>query len=183
MLYVSDLTSAKFQEGIDDFIATVEKVVDSYCSNSSQKCDESSRKRRQTSAYQVYIVPGFPKQDPHGSGDLLVGFFVSRGENKFLSKNVLFAIVQEPEYRNNLSTALGYQITGVARLHYDFITPTEFSGTSGKTMLLYLYFAGFAGAVLLAGLCIGVTCWYGRKKEKDDEVRPLTTSNLHLVDK
>lgn len=183
MLYVSDLTSAEFEEKRVHFTAAAEKVVESFCSSSSQKCEKSSRKRRQTSDYQAYIVPGFPKQDPHGSGDHLVGFFISKRDNKFLSKNVLFAIVQEPEYRNNLSTALGHQITGVARLHYDLITPTKFTGTSGKTMLLYLYFAGFAGAALLAGLCIGVTCWYGCKKEKDDEVRPLTTSNLHLVDK
>ena len=90
-----------------------------------------------------------------------MAFFVSTGDNKLLPKNVLFAIVQEPEYKGNLSTALGKEITGAGRLHYDIITfsPTDSSGTSGKTEVLYLFFAVFSGVVVILGLCICVTCW------------------------
>lgn len=112
-----------------------------------------------TASYEVYIVPGYPMEDPYSPGELLVGFFISVGDGKFLSKNVLYTIVKQSENKETLNTALGYQITGVARLHLDFMKPTEFDGTSGKTKLLYFYFAAFCGAVLLAGLCVGVTCW------------------------
>lgn len=97
--------------------------------------------------------------DPYSPGELLVAFFISVGDGKFLSKNVLYTIVEQSANKETLNTALGYQITGVARLHLDSMKPTEFDGTSGKTKLLYFYFAAFCGAVLLAGLCIGVTCW------------------------
>lgn len=178
VLYISDMTEAKFEKRRVNFTVAVKKIVGNYCSSTPQKCDESS-----PNSYQVYIVPGYPMEDPYSPGELLVGFFISVGDGKFLSKNVLYAIVKQSENKETLNTALGYQITGVARLHLDFMKPTEFDGTSGKTKLLYFYFAAFCGAVLLAGLCVGVTCWYGLKKEKDDEVRPLTTSNMQLVDK
>lgn len=112
-----------------------------------------------TASYQVYIVPEYPMEDPYSSGELLVAFFISVGDGKFLSKNVLITLVREPANEEILNTALGCQITGSARLHLDSMKPTEFDGTSGKTKLLYFYFAAFCGAVLLAGLCVGVTCW------------------------
>ena len=98
-------------------------------------------------------------EDPYSSGELLVAFFISVGDGKFLSKNVLITLVREPANEEILNTALECQITGSARLHLDSTKPTESDGTSGKTKLLYYYFAAFCGAVLLAGLCVGVTCW------------------------
>lgn len=106
----------------------------------------------------MYLADGFPKQSSNSPSDLLVAVFVSTEDNKFLSRNTLLNIVIE--YQGNLSSALDRKITGVARLNLDVFTirPTE-SGTSGITKLLYIFFGAFFGVVLLAGVCICVTCW------------------------
>ena len=107
----------------------------------------------------MYIAGGFPKQSSNSPSDLLVAVFVSTEDNKFLSRNTLLSIVIE--YQGNLSSALDRKITGVARLNLDVFTfrPTESSGTSEKTKLLYIFFGAFFGVVVLAGVCICVTCW------------------------
>lgn len=107
----------------------------------------------------MYIVAGFPKQSSNSPSDLLVAVFVSTGDNKFLSKNILLKVIEE--YQGNLSSALDRKITGVARLHLDVFTfgPTESPGTSGKTELLYIFFGAFCGVMLILAVCICVTCW------------------------
>lgn len=83
--------------------------------------------------------------------------FISTGGGKFLSKDALFAVVEE--FRANLSAALDKEITGLGRLHPDFVQATESSGSSGKSNILYYFFAAFGGALLLLAVCIFVTCW------------------------
>jgi len=182
VLTVADMTTVQFKEKKGVFINTVKTVVKSYCSASTRSCSETSRKRRAITVGQVYIADGFPKQSSNSPSDLLVAVFVSTEDNKFLSRNTLLNIVIE--YQGNLSSALDRKITGVARLNLDLFTirSTE-SGTSGLTKLLYIFFGAFFGVVLLAGVCICVTCWIGLKTERENDVRPLTTSNLELVDK
>ena len=113
--------------------------------------------RRATSVEQVYIVSGYPQESTFSPGELLVAVFVSTGGGKFLSKDALFAVVEE--FRANLSAALGREITGLGRLHPDFVQATESSGSSGKSNTLYYFFAAFGGALLLLVVCIFVTCW------------------------
>ena len=111
--------------------------------------------RRATTVEQVYVVSGYPKES--SPGVLQVAVFVSTGDNKFLSKDVLVVIVEE--FRGNLSDALGKRITGWGRLHIDFAKTTESTGSSGKNRVLYYFFAGFAGVVLVLVVFVSVTCW------------------------
>ncbi|CAH3037548.1 unnamed protein product, partial [Pocillopora meandrina] len=69
VLYISDMTEAKFEKRRVNFTVAVKKIVGNYCSSTPQKCDESSPE-----SYQVYIVPGYPMEDPYSPGELLVGF-------------------------------------------------------------------------------------------------------------
>ncbi|KAJ7372295.1 hypothetical protein OS493_019739 [Desmophyllum pertusum] len=185
VLTVADMTTVEFENKKGNFTSAVKKAVESYCLVPTRKCtNETSRKRRATTAEQVYIASGYPKQSSFAPSDLLVAVFVSTGGNKFLSKNILLNVIQD--YQENLSSALGgKKITGVGRLHYEVITfsPTEAPASSGKTQLMYVFFGAFFGAVVILAVCICVTCWVGCKSEKENDVRPLTTSNLELVDK
>lgn len=183
VLTVANMTTLQFNEKKDVFIDTVKNAVEGYCSSPTRSCSETSRKRRATTADQVYIADGFPKQSSNSPSDLLVAVFVSTGDNKFLSRNTLLDVIIE--YQGNISSALDRKITDVARLNLYLFTfgPTESPGTSKKTKLLYMFFGAFFGVVFLVGVCICVTCWIGLRNEQENDVRPLTTSNLELVDK
>lgn len=179
LMTVAGMTIADFEREKSSFIIALEKAVEMYCSNRS--CEETSRKRRATSVEQVYIVSGYPQESTFSPGELLVAVFISTGGGKFLSKDALFAAVEK--FRANLSAALDKEITGLGRLHPDFVQATESSGSSEKSNILYYFFAAFGGALLLLAVCIFVTCWLGRKENSNgNEVRPLTTSNLQLVE-
>jgi len=182
VLSVAGMTIGEFEEKKSSFISAVKTAVEIYCSNRTCGTETTtSRKRRATTVEQVYIVPGYPQQNSFVDGEILVALFVSTGDNKFLNKNILLAVVQE--FRGNLSRALGKEITGTGRLHLDVVKTTESTdGSSGKSKILYIFFGVFAGIVLILVVCIFVTCWIGRKSETDNDVRPLTTSNLELVE-
>ena len=119
--------------------------------------DSVPTSRRATSVEQVYIVSGYPQESTFSPGDLLVAVFVSTGGSKFVSKDILFAVVEE--FRGNLSATLGKEITGWGRLHPDFFQATDSSGSSGKSNILYYFFGAMGGALLILAVCVFVTCW------------------------
>lgn len=182
LLFVSKMTVSQFKEKKKSFLLTLRAVVVSYCSQ--RYCAEivENRKRRETTSWEVYIVTGFPKESINIPGDLWIAFFVSTGENKFLSKHYLLSIVQE--HQSNLSRVLGKEITGARAFTINEVKTTKSSSgtTSLKSLLLYIFFGAFVGVLLILAVCISVACWIGRKEEKKNQQRPLTISSLELVE-
>ncbi|XP_068689225.1 uncharacterized protein [Montipora foliosa] len=181
LLFVSKMTVSQFEEKKKSFLLTLRAMVVSYCSQ--RYCAEivENRKRRETTSWEVYIVTGFPKESINIPGDLLIAFFVSTGENKFLSNHHLLSIVQE--HQSNLSRVLGKEIAGARAFTLNEVKTTKSSsGTSLKSLLLYIFFGAFVGVLLILAVCISVACWIGRKEEKKNQQRPLTISSLELVE-